>query len=98
MHAREERITTYQPEQYRSMAILVVISSSQTHNTLTARQAIVILVHCFFHRLEKKDLHFLLRGELEAVAEHYQLLVPAEFHCLLVRNQEAKLGQFTLYI
>ena len=40
-----------------------------------AHQVIAAGVHYSVHRLEMKDLHFLLHAELEAIVKQLQLLV-----------------------
>ena len=79
--------------------MLVVTVKIRTQ--LITFQIIVIVVPHFFHRLEKKDLYFLLHVELEeaaAAVEQHQPLALVDLHRSVIRNQETKLGQLPLYV
>ena len=74
------------PYSIRSTIVIMVFnSSSHTQDPITAPHVIVMVLPYSFHRYGKKDLWvFVLLGELDAIADQHQLVVPAEIYSLFI--------------
>ena len=81
-----------------SIAVPVVSSSCQSQNRIRACQIIVMVIHHFLRRLEKKDCIFFHPCRARGSSRITLNTGTSRTFCPPVTNQEVRLGQPALYV